>query len=371
MINLDDYIPTDDLALAESLPSRWYIDPEFFQAEKEGLFWRTWQPVGRMEMVARSGDFFTCDLLTEPLVVTRGKDEQLRAFFNVCQHRAGPVAKGRGNRKSLQCAYHGWTYGLDGRLLNAPEFEGVRGWQKEDVCLVPAAATAWGPFVFVNLDAAALPFDHYYGPIKQEVAQAGFHIDNMTLVERRDYLVNCNWKVYIDNYLEGYHIPIAHPGLFRELDYDQYRVDTYRYHSFQHAPFRPASQNPAHDVDRRYVRSEAEAQALYYWVFPNVMLNFYPDNLQINIIIPLDHERTLTVFEWYFEQPGTGPGWESMQQSIAFSDQVQKEDIEICETVQKGLHSRAYDKGRFSVKRENGVHHFHLLLAEFLRMGKK
>lgn len=366
MLNLNDYPLTNDLALAETLPSRWYTEPPFLELEKEKLFWRTWQPVGRTDMVARAGDFFTCEVMGEPLVVTRGKDEQLRAFFNVCKHRAGPVAKGRGNRKSLQCAYHGWTYSLDGQLLNAPEFEGVQQWQKEAVCLEPVAAAAWGPFVFVNLDPACPPFAHYYGQIMQEVAQTGFQIDQMSLIERRDYLVNCNWKVYIDNYLEGYHIPIAHPALFRELEYDEYRVDTYRYHSFQHAPFRPASNNPAHDADRRFLRTEAEEQALYYWMFPNVMLNFYPDNLQINIIIPLDHERTLTVFEWYFEQPGSGPGWESMQQSIAFSDQVQKEDIEICETVQKGLRSRAYDKGRFSVKRENGVHHFHTLLAEFL-----
>jgi len=366
MVNLTDYTLTHDLALAETLPSRWYVAPKFLALEKEKLFWRTWQPVGRTEMVARPGDFFTCEVMGEPLVITRSKDNQLRAFFNVCQHRAGPVAKGRGNRKSLQCAYHGWTYGLDGRLLNAPEFEGVQNWQKEGVCLEPIAVEAWGPFVFVNLDPGCPPFDHYYGQIRQEVAAAGLNIDQMTLVERRDYVIHCNWKVYIDNFLEGYHIPIAHPGLFRELDYDAYRVDTYRYHSFQHAPFRPASENPVHDADRRYLRTEAEAQALYYWTFPNVMLNFYPDNLQINIIIPLDQERTLTVFEWYFEQPGTGPGWESMQQSIAFSDQVQKEDIEICETVQRGLHSRAYDRGRFSVKRENGVHHFHQLLAEFL-----
>lgn len=365
-MDLTDYTLTTDLTMAETLPSRWYTESQFLDLEKEKLFWRTWQPVGRTDMVARTGDFFTCEVMGEPLVVTRGKGDQLRAFFNVCQHRAGPVAKGRGNRKSLQCAYHGWTYSLDGQLLNAPEFEGVRQWQKGAVCLEPVAVEVWGPFVFVNLDPACQPLRHYYGQIMQEVTQTGFQIDQMSLIERRDYLVNCNWKVYIDNYLEGYHIPIAHPALFRELEYDEYRVDIYRYHSFQHAPFRPASNNPAHDADRRFLRTEAEEQALYYWAFPNVMLNFYPDNLQINTIIPLDHERTLTVFEWYFEQPGTGSGWESMQQSIAFSDQVQKEDIEICEIVQKGLRSRAYDKGRFSVKRENGVHHFHTLLAKFL-----
>ncbi len=188
----------------------------------------------------------------------------------------------------------------------------------------------------------------------------------MRLIERRDYHINCNWKVYIDNYLEGYHIPIAHPDLFREVDYDQYQVETFPHYSKQHAPFREAGEGPGHEHDRRFLRSSGEEEALYYWVFPNMMLNFYPDNLQINIIFPLGHDRTLTRFEWYFEQPGTGEGWESMQQSIRFSDQVQKEDIFLCEAVQRGLESRSYDRGRFSVKRENGVHHFHLLLNEIL-----
>lgn len=369
MVNLADYIVTNDLSLAQTLPSRWYTAPEFLPLETEKLFWRTWQPIGRTELVARPGDFFTGELVGEPLVITRGKDNQLRAFFNVCQHRAGPVAKGRGNRKSLQCAYHGWTYDLSGQLLHAPEFDGVQDWQKEAVCLKPVAVTTWGPFVFVNLNPNCLPFDHYYGQIKEEVKAAGFRIEQMSRVERRDYLINCNWKVYVDNYLEGYHIPIAHPELFRALDYDAYRVDTFRYHSCQYAPFFPLSEEQPRERDRRIMRSENEAQALYYWVFPNVMLNIYPDNMNINIILPLGHDQTLTIFEWYFEQPGTGPGWESMQQAIAFSDRIQQEDIEICETVQKGLTSRAYNQGRLSLARENGVHHFHQLLAEFLHKG--
>jgi choline monooxygenase len=188
----------------------------------------------------------------------------------------------------------------------------------------------------------------------------------MRAVERRDYTVACNWKVYVDNYLEGYHIPIAHPGLFRELDYNEYRVDTFANYSSQYAPIRPAKEGEIQGRDRRYVRDEAESRALYYWLFPNVMLNFYPDNLSINIILPLDHERTLTIFEWYFAEPGTGQGWESMQQTIAFSDEIQLEDINICEAVQKGLKSRAYDQGRFSVKRENGVHHFQSLVYRHL-----
>lgn len=363
-LDFNDYQPTDDLAYAETLPARWYTDPRFLELEKNRIFYKTWQPVGRVEQVLRPGDFFTCEVVGQPLVVTRGLDEQLRAFYNVCPHRAGPVALGQGNRKSLQCKYHGWTYNLEGRLMNAPEFEGVMDWNKDAVCLKPIQVEAWGPWVFVNLDPEAAPLVDLYGAIGDEILSKGFNISQMSLIERRDYIIDCNWKVYVDNYLEGYHLPIAHPGLFRELDYDQYEVETFRHYSKQYAPIRPVRDGEVRD--RRYVRTDAEAEALYYWVFPNVMLNVYLDNTSINIILPLGPDKTLTIFEWYFQQPGTGEGWASMQEIIAFSDQIQQEDIEICHNVQKGLASNAYHKGRFSVKRENGVHHFQSLIHEYL-----
>ena len=362
---LGDYNPSDDLSRAETMPARWYTEPEFLTLEAEKIFYKTWQPVGRLDDVMRVGDFFSCEVLDQPLVIVRNTEGELRAFFNVCPHRAAVVAHGRGNRKSLQCKYHGWTYDLNGKLLRAPEFEGVNNWDAQAVCLQSIQVEAWGPWVFVNLDPSAAPMSTVYGAIEREITAAGFDLGQMRLVERRDYLIDCNWKVYVDNYLEGYHLPIAHPGLFREVDYDQYRVDTYRYHSKQYAPIRDV--DPGELRDRRYVRSgDAEADALYYWMFPNVMLNVYLDNASINIIIPLGHDKTLTAFEWYFEAPGTGEGWESMQQIIAFSDEIQQEDIELCEWVQRGLRSRAYDTGRFSVLRENGVHHFQSLVHEFL-----
>ena len=364
-IDLSDYQPSGDLSRARTLPARWYTEPEFLALEAEKIFYKTWQPVGRVEEVLRAGDFFSCEVLDQPLVIVRNKAGELRAFYNVCPHRAAVVAHGRGNRKSLQCKYHGWTYDLDGQLLRAPEFEGVNDWDAQAVCLQSVQVEAWGPWVFVNLDPSAAPMASAYGVIATEISAAGFNLSEMRLVERRDYVIDCNWKVYVDNYLEGYHLPIAHPGLFREVDYDQYRVDTYRYYSKQHAPIREV--DPGETRDRRYARSgAAEEDALYYWIFPNVMLNVYLDNTSINIIIPLGQDKTLTVFEWYFEAPGTGEGWESMQQIIAFSDEIQQEDIELCEWVQRGLRSNAYETGRFSVLRENGVHHFQSLVHEFL-----
>jgi choline monooxygenase len=366
-MDLEDYQPQKDLSRASTIPASWCTDPEFLELEKQKIFWATWQPVSRMELLQRPGDFHACEITGEQLVITRNAENQLKALSNVCRHRAGPVAVGRGNRKSLQCRYHGWTYGLDGRLLTQPDFEGVNDWNKDEICLPSFPVENYGPFVFVNLARKSNPLRWYIGRIPTEVQEMGVDLNNMRLIERRDYIVQCNWKVYVDNYLEGYHIPMAHPGLFKEVDTEQYRIDTFRYYSSAYAPIRDLKSGDLQGRDRRYVRSTAESKALYYWVFPNWMINIYPDNLSINIVLPINHEQTLTIFEWYFNEPGTGEGWESVQESITFSDQIQKEDIEICEAVQRGLKSKTYDRGRFSVKKENGVHHFHLLLHEFLR----
>jgi choline monooxygenase len=359
---LSDYQYTPDLAHAATLPARWYTDPAYLALEKERVFARTWQAVARLDEVSRNGDFVTADIVGEPIVITRGTDGVLRGFYNVCRHRAGNVAAGKGNRKSLQCRYHGWTYDLQGRLMTTPEFEGVADFDRSCFGLQPVAVDTWGPFVFANLDPAATPLADTLGVILNETA----HIPLATMrpVERRDYIIDCNWKVYIDNYLEGYHLPIAHPGLYRELDYENYKVETHRYHSRQLAPLRPIKGSSA---GRRYAEIKPDDEVLYYWIYPNFMVNIYPDNMSSNIILPLGHEKTLTIFEWFFHETGGGEAWEGVQQAVAFSDEIQQEDIVICENVQRGLASRAYTQGRFSVKRENGVHHFHGLMDEFLR----
>ena len=358
------------LARASTLPSRLYLEPAVLDLERERIFGRTWQLVAHWSDLARPGDFVPVTVLDEPVVLVHGTDGVLRAFYNVCRHRAGQVALARGNRNSLQCRYHGWTYALDGTLRTAPEMEDTEDFDTTCFGLQPVRVDRFGPFVFVNLDDDAPPLVDVLGAIPSEVARAGFDLDGMSRVERRDYIINCNWKVYVDNYLEGYHIPIAHPALYREIDYDDYRVETFRWYSKQHAPVRELKPGQEIGRDRRYMRSpDGEEDALYYWLFPNTMFNFYPDNMSTNVILPLGHDRTLTVFEWFFAQPGTGGGWESMQQTIAFSDEIQQEDIVLCEQVQRGLRSRSYDTGRFSARRENGVHHFQSLVLEALDGG--
>jgi choline monooxygenase len=228
--------------------------------------------------------------------------------------------------------------------------------------MVPLLCETWGQFIFVNFDLQAEPLSVYLGKIPEQAR--GFQFDGLESAERRDYVIGCNWKVYVDNYLEGYHIPIAHPGLMKEIDYAQYRTDTFRYYSQQFAPIRAMKSEDA--GDRLYAPGTGLQDALYFWIFPNLMLNIYPDNISTNVIVPLSHEKTLTIFEWFFHDASNPQNRKRIQRAVAFSDEVQQEDIGLCENVQKGLRSSTYDRGRYSVRRENGVHHFHMLLNEFL-----
>lgn len=351
-----------DLARARTIPADWYTMPERLNHERRAVFARTWQYAASLEQLRLPGNFLAVDVCGAPLVLTRDAQGELRAFHNVCRHRAGVVARASGNRKSLQCQYHGWLYGLDGCLRTAPEFEGVEEFDKGDFGLAPVRVETWGGYAFVNLSGDAPPLLDYLGAIPAETRH--FDFEGMRRVERRDYIINANWKVYIDNYLEGYHVPIAHPGLFREIDYDKYRVETFRHYSAQIAPIRPMRTED--EAGRVYTQMLGDTQALYYWIFPNFMINLYPGNVQINVIVPLAHDRTLTIFEWYFSDPGTPETWNTLQDSIAFSDQVQKEDIQLCEEVWRNLQTGVYTQGRYCLKRENGVHHFHGLLAEYL-----
>jgi choline monooxygenase len=358
---------------AQTLASRFYIDPAILEIEKARIFRRTWQLVGTLShacgevngakrTIADPESFFTADVGGEPIVVVRDKPGTLRAFSTVCRHRAGPIASGSGCKNVLRCGYHGWTYTLDGRLIGTPDIEGVEFFDRSTVGMVPLRLETWEQFIFVNFDQNAEPLATYLGEIPGQAK--GFQFDGLELAERRDYVIDCNWKVYVDNYLEGYHIPIAHPGLMREIDYSQYRTDTFRYHSQQFAPIRAMKVEDA--GERFYAPGTGSQEALYFWIFPNLMLNLYPDNVSTNLIVPLSQDKTLTIFEWFFHDAASAKVQERIKKAVAFSDEVQQEDIGLCENVQRGLRSSTYDRGRYSVKRENGVHHFHMLLGEFL-----
>ena len=363
----------EQIECAHTLASKFYTDPAILDIEKTRIFLRTWQLVGTLShpcgevdgvkpTIADPESFFTADVAGEPVIVVRDKQGVLRAFSNVCRHRAGPIALGSGCKNVLRCQYHGWTYTLDGRLIGTPDVHGVEFFDRSTMGMVPLRVEVWEQFIFVNFDAQAEPLASYLGKIPEQVH--GFQFAGLQFAERRDYVINCNWKVYVDNYLEGYHIPIAHPGLMREIDYANYRTDTYRYYSQQFAPIR--AMKAEENAERFYAPGSGLQQAAYFWIFPNLMLNIYPDNVSTNVIVPISHDKTLTIFEWFFHDVADSAVQERVQRAIAFSDQVQQEDIRLCENVQRGLRSATYDRGRYSVKRENGVHHFHMLLGEFL-----
>ena len=338
---------------ASTLPSRCYLEPETLEAENRRIFARTWQLVGRAAQVREPGEYFTATVANEPLLIVRGADGVLRAMSNVCRHRAGPVARGAGRRPVLQCGYHGWTYGLEGKLLQTPEFDGVDGFDREACTLPQFRVESWLGLVFVNLAADAPPLRDMLPEVTADLERidgGGF-----LLAASKRWELDCNWKVYVDNYLEGYHIPIVHPALFRALDYARYWTETKGVHSLQHAPV------------KRSERLRGDDDVRYYWIFPNLMLNVYADNFSTNLILPMGPGRTLTLFDWYFRDPaGAGP---QIEETVAFSDEIQLEDIEICEAVQRGLGSTTYDRGRYSPQRENGVHHFHGLWLEAMAGG--
>jgi choline monooxygenase len=355
-----------DVARAWTLPSYLYTDPATFAAEKEKIFARSWQVVGHRDQVTNAGDYFTTELVGEPLLIVRGADGKLRGFYNVCRHRAGPPAEGRGSRKLFRCGYHGWTYGLDGTLISATEIEGVEGFRPEDFALTPVRTEEWFGFIFVNLDpvnldAQARPLRESLGELPKQAEK--FDFAGMKLFERRTYEMKCNWKTYVDNYLEGYHLPSVHPGLNRELDFNAYVVEPYERHVRQFSPIRGAQSGDT--TPRRYQEAGEDLTTDYFWIFPNWMLNCYPDNISLNIVLPLEPERSLAIFEWYLpEKEHSSP---AAKASVEFSDQIQIEDVGICEIVQKNLRSRSYSRGRFSVKQEKGVHAFHRMYAEQMK----
>jgi choline monooxygenase len=350
-----------DISSAWSLPSPFYADSSVYSIEQEKIFRRTWQVVGHAGQLVKPGDFFTAELCGEPLLLARDAQGGLRGFYNVCRHRAGPPAEGCGSRKVFRCGYHGWTYALDGSLISAPEVEGVQNFEPGDFALAPVRVEEWFNLILVNLDAGAAPLAATLGEMARQAERFDFR--SMKLFERRTYDMKCNWKTYVDNYLEGYHLPSVHPGLNRELDYNAYTVENHNRYVRQFSPIRGAQAGDA--APRRYQEAREDLTTDYFWAFPNWMLNCYPDNVSLNIVIPMETEQTRAIFEWYLPEKDLGSP--AAKASVDFSHQIQVEDVAICETVQKNLRSRSYQRGRYSIKQETGVHAFHRMYAEMMK----
>ncbi|HLA64616.1 MAG TPA: aromatic ring-hydroxylating dioxygenase subunit alpha [Rhodothermales bacterium] len=355
-----DLLPPESLAVrplaqAETIPSAWYTDPRVHAFERGAVFARTWQYAAHVSQLDRPGSYVTAEAAGESLILVRGRDGTVRAFYNVCRHRGGPLAMDAcGHARMLQCKYHGWTYTLDGILRGVPRFDRTELFDKADYGLVPVEVAEWEGLLFVRLEGGEGPgLEEALAGIRERIAPQ--RLGALRFHRRDTYDVACNWKAYVDNYLEGYHIPLVHPELCRVLDYRAYVTETFPRYSLQHSPLR--------DDDGRY----GDGDAFYYFVFPNTMLNVLPGRLQVNTVLPLAADRCRVVFDYCYldpEAPGTA---ERIAADVAFSDLVQQEDVEICEHVQRGLASRGYDLGRFSPECEEGVYHFQTLVKEAYR----
>jgi choline monooxygenase len=331
--------------------------------EKRTVFSRSWQRVARADQVARPGQYVAVDVAGEPVVVVRGGDGALRGFFNVCRHHAAIVmTQPEGQANSLRCPYHGWTYSLEGELKGTPDFAGVCDFDRGANGLVPVTAEIWEGFVFVRLDAEGMSLAEFLGDdLRAQFRPLG--IDKLHFIERRHYDFECNWKVFVDNYLDGgYHIPYLHKGLDSVLDYGKYAIENGPRHCLQHSPV---------------VKEGAEAEtgavrqgdrALYYWIYPNFMVNWYEGIMDTNLVLPRGVNRTEVIFDFYFAEVSS-EARERNVASINVGQRIQDEDTDICRSVQRGLTSRAYQAGRLSVRREAGEHLFHRLLHADLSRG--
>lgn len=354
---LDTFDPGRPLAEARTIPAGWYTDPEMATLERRAVFGQSWQLVGQASQLASPGQFITADVAGSPVLVTRD-EAGVQAMANVCRHRAARVCvEACGTATKFRCRYHGWTYDLAGRLKGLPEWAGVADFRPEDNGLPEHSVAAWGPLLFVHLGSppTRLPLE-FLQPLTDRLAWA--NLDGLTWCGSRRYELRCNWKVFVDNYLDGgYHINTLHPGLAGVLDYSQYRTELFDLASVQSAPMK--------EGDERFTAARSGERAEYWWVFPNLMLNVYDGLMDTNRVTPTGPDRCVVDFDFWFRDPNPA----KVAESIAVADAVQAEDAEVCEDVQRGLESGDWAWGRFGVKREAGGYQFHRLLADFLRAG--
>lgn len=335
---------------ARSLPASFYVDPSVPALDRAAVFTRSWQLAGHVSRLQAAGDHLVGEIAGLPYLVLRDEQGALRAFHNVCRHRAGPLLAGDGcGLKRLRCRYHGWTYSLDGVLRSAPEMGGAADFDPASVRLPALAVQQWQGLVFVA-SGEAPPFVDWVAGIDARVA--GHQLHNYRFHRRTSYVLDCHWKVYADNYLEGYHVPHVHPELNRLLDYRNYRIELADWHSLQYSPL---------DSDPGLYGS---GEALYYFLYPNTMLNILPGRLQTNRILPLGPDRCQVDFDFHYA-PDVDP--ERIAGDEGFSDVVQAEDEAVCLAVQRGLASGSYQPGRLNPLRESAVHHFQELLRAAYR----
>jgi choline monooxygenase len=352
-----------DVARARSLPAEVYTDPCWFALVRDRVLARTWHLVTDSASLAAPGRCVPATLLEglldEPILFTRDARGALRCLSNVCTHRANKVCEEPAALDGLRCRYHGRKFGLDGRFVSMPEFDGVAGFPSaaDDLPAVPHGA--WRQFLFAAADPA-MPCEEVVAPVEERVGWLPIERALFDRERSKDYEVRANWALYCDNYLEGFHIPFVHGGLIEALDFGKYRTELFPHATLQVGIARAGE--TALEPPRGSPDFGQRIAGYYFWLFPATMINVYPWGLSINVVKPLAVDRTKVSFLTYVWDEskldrGAGSGL----------DRVEHEDEHVVESVQSGVRSRFYRGGRYSPAQERGVHHFHRLLVDFLK----
>lgn len=351
-----------DIRLAETLPAEFYRSQNVFDAIKEDVFLKTWQWIGDESLVPFGQSVhpfvFMDNYLIEPLVLVRDKDDTIKCFSNVCTHRGNIVVDNPGKATQLRCMYHGRRFNLDGSFKSMPEFEDAKNFPRPCDNLREFLVSTLNPFIFVSLNPV-FDFDSVLQIMIERIGFLPLHQFKLRKDLSKDYLVNCHWALYCDNYLEGFHIPFVHEDLNSVLDYGSYTTEIYEHCNLQIGYANSGEE--VFDLPEYHKDYGKNIAAYYYWIFPNMMFNFYPWGLSINVVKPIHLNQTKVSFITYvYNETKLNKG------AGALLDKVEREDEFVVESVHKGVQSRFYSTGRFSPTREKGVHHFHGLLAKYL-----
>jgi len=352
-----------DIKQSYTLPSEFYRSKAFFDTSIEKIFTSTWQYMADATVVKEPTQMhpftFLEGVVDEPLVFTKDKNNKLHCLSNVCTHRGKVIVEVPTKKNMLSCHYHGRCFRLDGSFKSMPEFEQVEGFPTEEDNLSQIKVEDWLGLLFVNLEAD-IPFKDYIQPMQERLSFLPLDTLQYDASQSKDYFVDAHWALYCDNYLEGFHIPFVHPALNEALDFSQYSYEVFPYCNLQLGIADPEKDEACFDIPEGHVDYGKQVYAYYFWMFPNLMFNFYPWGLSLNVVQPLSHEKTKVSFRTY-----TYANTPHVVNETRLDD-TEMEDEAVVESVQKGIQSRFYKRGRFSPTMEQGVHHFHQLVSTFM-----
>ncbi len=350
-------------ARAKTLATDFYTNPEFFEKSKEKIFVKSWQFLDPNSGGMKPGEIKPINLLpglfNEPLILSCDNDNTLHCLSNVCTHRGALLIDKPCSRKDIRCPYHGRRFHLNGKFISMPEFKEVENFPAESDNLIKLPIYTIGPLLFTSLTNSILP-EHFFAEMLGRIDW--MHLEKLVYAPSfsKEYVVNAHWALYCENYLEGFHIPFVHASLNQVIDYGNYSTELFRYANLQVGIIK--EDQLAFDIPKSSVDYGKKIGGYYFWVFPNLMFNFYPWGLSLNTVNPISQHQTKISFHTFI--------WdESTFNKGAGSDlnRVEMEDEKVVESVQKGIQSRYYSRGRYSVKQEKGTHHFHRLLQEFMQ----